>query len=84
MEIAVIGAGRIGGNVAERFARAGHAVTVAFSRDESNLRALADRIGARVAAPEAAVRAAELVVVSVPWGVLPEALERIGRWAERS
>lgn len=78
MEIAVIGAGRIGGNVAERFARAGHAVTVAFSRDESNLQALADRIGARVAAPDAAVGAAEVVVVSVPWGVLPEALERIG------
>jgi 8-hydroxy-5-deazaflavin:NADPH oxidoreductase len=78
MEIAVIGAGRIGGNVAERFASAGHPVTVAFSRDEANLQALADKIGARVAAPGAAVGAAEVVVISVPWGVLPGALERIG------
>lgn len=78
MEIAVIGAGRIGGNIADRFARAGHSVTVAFSRDEANLRALADRIGARVATPQAAAGAAAVVVVSVPWGVLPEALERVG------
>jgi predicted dinucleotide-binding enzyme len=78
MEIAVIGAGRIGGNVAERFAHSGHVVTVSFARDEANLRVLADRIGARVGAPEATVLAAEVVVISVPWSVLPEALERVG------
>jgi 8-hydroxy-5-deazaflavin:NADPH oxidoreductase len=78
MEIAVIGAGRIGGNVAERFANAGHGVEVAFARDEANLKALADRIGARVATPEEAVAAAEVVVISVPWSVLPAALEQVG------
>jgi len=78
MEIAVIGAGRIGGNVARRLAIAGHQVSVAFSRDEDGLRALAQEIGARDMAPAAAVTGAEVVVVSVPWGVLPQALEAAG------
>ena len=78
MEIAVIGAGRIGGNIARRLASAGHQVSVAFSRDEDGLRALAQEIGARDMAPDAAVTGAEVVVVSVPWGVLPRALQAAG------
>jgi 8-hydroxy-5-deazaflavin:NADPH oxidoreductase len=78
MEIAVVGAGRIGGNVARQLARGGHRLTLSFARDTAALQSLADGLGARVAAPVDAVRGAEVVVVSVPWGALPEALEQAG------
>jgi 8-hydroxy-5-deazaflavin:NADPH oxidoreductase len=78
MNIAVIGAGRIGGNIARRFALAGHEVTVTFARNAAALRALADEIGARVSSVPDAVAAADVVVISVPWGVLPEALKQAG------
>jgi 8-hydroxy-5-deazaflavin:NADPH oxidoreductase len=77
MEIAIIGAGHIGGNVARRLAAAGHLITVSFSRDPGRLRTLADEIHARVEEPPDAVVDAEVVVVSVPWGMIPTALEDV-------
>jgi 8-hydroxy-5-deazaflavin:NADPH oxidoreductase len=70
MEIAIIGAGRIGGNIARQLAAAGHTLTLSFARDAAKLEALAQEIGGRVGAPTDA----EVVVLSVPWGVLPEAI----------
>jgi predicted dinucleotide-binding enzyme len=84
MRIAVIGAGRIGGNIARRLARAGHEVAVSFSRDEAALTSFADQIGASVAAPAAAVQASEVVVFSVPWSVIPQALEQAGALAGKT
>jgi 8-hydroxy-5-deazaflavin:NADPH oxidoreductase len=81
MRIAVIGAGRIGGNIARQLARAGHEVTVSFARDTAALQVLADEIGGRVAAPAEAVAAAEVVVLSVPWAVVPDALAQAGSLA---
>ena len=78
MRIAVIGPGRIGGNAARLLARAGHDVTLAFSRDEERLRALADEIGARATEPAAAVQDADVVVLSVPWRLVDEALAQTG------
>jgi predicted dinucleotide-binding enzyme len=78
MRVAVVGAGRIGGNVARLLAAAGHEVTVTFSRDEAALADFAESIGARAAPPREAVAGAEVVVVSVPWRVLPDALEQLG------
>jgi predicted dinucleotide-binding enzyme len=78
MRIAVIGPGRIGGNAARLLARAGHEVTLAFSRDEERLRALAEEIGATAAAPADAARDAEVVIVSVPWRLVDEALAQTG------
>ncbi len=78
MQIAVVGAGRIGGNIARRLAGAGHELTLTFARDQDALAALAADIGARVASPADAVRGAEAVVLSVPWSVIPEALEQAG------
>jgi predicted dinucleotide-binding enzyme len=72
-DVAVLGAGRIGGNIARQLARAGHRVVLSFARDEAKLQALADEIGTTVAAPADAVAQSEVVVVSVPWSVLPEA-----------
>jgi predicted dinucleotide-binding enzyme len=78
MRIAVIGAGRIGGNIAGRLAARGHELTLTFSRNADALQALANEIGASVASPDVAVRAADVVVLSVPWGVIPSALEQAG------
>lgn len=56
---------------------------VSFARDTAKLAQLATEIGGRVASPAEAVSASDVVVVSVPWGALPEALER-ARWRARS
>lgn len=78
MQVAVVGAGRIGGNIARLLAAAGHDVTVSFSRDERALEAFAREIGATAASPAEAVASAEVVVISVPWSAIPQALEQAG------
>lgn len=83
MKIAVIGAGRIGGNIARRLASAGHELTLSFARDEAKLAQLAEEIGARTMAPDGAVGDSEVVVLSVPWGAIPIALEQAGPLAGR-
>lgn len=80
-KIAVVGAGRIGGNVARRLALAGHTLEVSFARDVNALRGLAEEIGARASEPAEAVASSEVVVISVPWSVLPEALAQAGSLA---
>ena len=78
MNVAIVGAGRIGGNIARQLARAGHDVTVSFARDPAKLETLAGEIGAHVATPAAAAGGAQVVVISVPWGAIPSALEAAG------
>jgi predicted dinucleotide-binding enzyme len=82
MRLGVIGAGHIGGNIARRAALAGYDVTVSFARDRSGLNALAAEIGAAAAEPADAARA-DLVVLSVPWGAIDEALAQAGSLAGR-
>jgi 8-hydroxy-5-deazaflavin:NADPH oxidoreductase len=81
MKVAIIGAGHIGGNIASRLVLAGHEIIVCFSRDPAPLEAFAEEIGAKVATPRKAVGAADVVVISVPWGVLPDALSEMGSLA---
>lgn len=79
MRVGVIGAGRIGGNVARRLALAGHEVVLSFSRDPATLEDLAADIGPPARAGTAADAAAcEAVVLSVPWDVIPAALQAAG------
>lgn len=78
MNIAIIGAGHIGGNIARRLAAAGHRVTVSFARDEGALNALAAEIGGRASRPGDAVATSEVIVVSVPWAAIPDALAQVG------
>lgn len=75
--VGIIGAGRIGGNIARRLALAGHEVIVSFARDRAKLEALAADIGGTVAEPSAAA-SAQVVVLSVPWTVIDEALRAAG------
>jgi 8-hydroxy-5-deazaflavin:NADPH oxidoreductase len=80
MRVGIIGAGRIGGNTARLLARAGHEVRLSFARDRSKLDGLVREIGATASAgtPAEAVGFADVVVLSVPWSAIPEALEQAG------
>jgi predicted dinucleotide-binding enzyme len=80
MRIGVIGAGHIGGNCARQAVKAGHEVLLSFARDAAKLEELAAELGDRASAgtPRAAVEFGELVIVSVPWGAIPDALEQAG------
>jgi 8-hydroxy-5-deazaflavin:NADPH oxidoreductase len=80
MKIGVIGAGRIGGNCARQAAKAGHDVMLSFSRDPSSLDQLAAELGthASTGSPDQAVRFGEIVILSVPWGAIEQALEEAG------
>jgi 8-hydroxy-5-deazaflavin:NADPH oxidoreductase len=78
VRVAVIGAGRIGGNVARQAARAGHDVRLAYSRDPGKLAAFADELGGEAASPADAVSWAELVVFAVRWDSIEDALAQMG------
>jgi predicted dinucleotide-binding enzyme len=85
MRIGFVGAGRIGGGLAGQLAGAGHDVKLSFSRDPASLEQLATEIGltASTGTPAEAVAFGQVVVVSVPWSVLPQALEQAGSLAGR-
>jgi predicted dinucleotide-binding enzyme len=79
MRIGIVGAGRIGGNCAVQLAKGGHQVKLS-SRDPSRLAPLASEIGdaASVGTPAEATEFGEVVVLSVPWDGIGDALERAG------
>ena len=84
MRIGIIGAGNIGGNCARRFVVSGkHEVKLSFSRDPANLDELAEELGDRasVGTPAEAVSYGDIVVLSVPWDTIPEALRQAGSLA---
>jgi 8-hydroxy-5-deazaflavin:NADPH oxidoreductase len=80
MQIGIIGAGRIGGNAARLFAKAGHDIKLSFARDPSKLEELAAEIGERasVGTPAEAAEFAEVVLFSVPWSMIDDALGQAG------
>jgi len=80
MRIGIIGAGRIGGNAARLLAAAGHEVRLSFARDPSKLEALAGEIGERAStgSPAEAASFGEVVVFSVPWSTIDDALAQAG------
>jgi predicted dinucleotide-binding enzyme len=80
VRIGVIGAGRIGGNVARLLAGAGHEVLLSFSRDPAALEARAAEMGpaARAGTPAEAAAYGEVVILSVPWRLIDEVLAEVG------
>jgi 8-hydroxy-5-deazaflavin:NADPH oxidoreductase len=80
MRIGVIGAGRIGGNCTRQAVKGGHEVLLSFARDPSNLERLASELGASASVGTAAdaVAFGDVVILSVPWDVIPEALAAAG------
>lgn len=78
MNIGIIGAGNVGAAFAERLGAAGHQVMLSFNKDGAELKATARRYGARSGTPAQAVSFGEVVVLSVPWGVVELALRQAG------
>lgn len=74
MNIGIIGAGKIGGNIAKLFAAAGHKIAVANSRAPETLKHLVEEIGegARSATVEEAAEFGDIVVISIPLGRIHE------------
>lgn len=71
--IGIVGSGRVGGAIGAAWVKAGHEVMFS-SRNIENDRALAARLGskARAGTPREAAAFGEVVMISVPYGSLPE------------
>src|SRR5262249_59406352 len=70
--------GHTGGHPARLFSAAGHDVLVSFSTDQAKLAELAADAGAAAGTPAQAASHGEVVVLSVPWGVVGDALAQAG------
>jgi predicted dinucleotide-binding enzyme len=73
LRIGIIGTGNIGGTLARYWARAGHELVIS-SRNPAELEPLARELGTRVraATPREAAAFGDVVLVSVPYGALPQ------------
>jgi 8-hydroxy-5-deazaflavin:NADPH oxidoreductase len=70
MKIGIIGAGHIGGNLAQLFVQHGHDVVIANSRGPATLTEVAERTGATPVEAADAPRDADVLVLSVPLHVI--------------
>jgi hypothetical protein len=73
VKIGIIGTGKVGGALAELWAQAGHELLIS-SRHPEQLIPLATRLGPRVRAgtPREAAAFGEVILISVPYGALPQ------------
>jgi predicted dinucleotide-binding enzyme len=73
LKIGIIGAGKIGGTLAALWVKAGHEVLIS-SRHPDQLHDLARSLGpkARVGTPREAAVFGDVVLISVPYGALPQ------------
>ena len=73
LKIGIIGAGHIGGTLAKLWTKAGYEVMIS-SRHPDELRALARSLGAkaRVGSPHDAAGFGDVVLISIPYGALPQ------------
>lgn len=79
MNIGILGAGNIGGNLGRRWAKQGH--TLHFgARDATKLAALVAECGNGATAGDvkAAAAASDVLVLAVPWAAVPEVLANAG------
>jgi predicted dinucleotide-binding enzyme len=80
MKIGIVGAGRIGGNLASLWAKEHNEVMLSYSRDPANLEQAASAIGARasVGTVREAVEFGDVILFSVPWARIDEVIEEMG------
>ncbi|MFO0475886.1 MAG: NADPH-dependent F420 reductase [Alphaproteobacteria bacterium] len=79
MRLAIIGAGAVGGAIAQGLKGKGHEVTLGVrDPDKPAIVALAAATGARVALPPAAAAGAEVVILSLPWSSAEAAIKPLG------
>lgn len=75
--IGVIGSGPLGATLARRLASLGYEVSIANSRGPATMAALAAEIGATPASVTEVVRAADVVIVSIPTKAIPPLPRRL-------
>jgi predicted dinucleotide-binding enzyme len=82
MNIGIVGSGEIGATLGRLWARKGHRILFSFSHDPQKLEQLAQECGngSRAVTPYEAVSLSEVVLFSVPWTQVDEALKQIGRF----
>jgi predicted dinucleotide-binding enzyme len=77
MRIAIIGTGNVGSALARGLKGKGHDLWLG-ARDPGSVAALAAEAGAKAALPRDAAAAADLVILSLPWGVAEAAVTGLG------
>ncbi len=79
MNIAILGAGSVGGALADQLERAGHAVTIAARNPNSDsvAKALARNSRLKVASPVEAVAAAQVTLLATPFQANEQALSEV-------
>jgi predicted dinucleotide-binding enzyme len=79
MQVAIIGAGRVGGALALGLRGKGYAVTLGV-RDpgKAEMQALSLASGATLASPSEASKAAEIVILALPWRTAETAVKALG------
>src|SRR5436190_5958783 len=80
MKIGIVGAGRIGGNLASLWAKQHNEVMLSYSRDPEHLEQAASAIGARASTGSVreAVEFGDVILFSVPWSKIDEVIEEMG------
>lgn len=80
MNIGIIGSGNMGSALGTIWAKQGHQVTFAYSRDPAKLAAIAAAAGtnAKVGTPEEAIQSSDVVLITLQPFVLEEVLSAIG------
>jgi predicted dinucleotide-binding enzyme len=82
MNIGIVGSGEIGRTLGRLWAKAGHRIFFSYSHDRRKLEELARECGngAKAVTPYDAVRCSEVVLFSVPWNSIDDAIKQIGRF----
>lgn len=80
MNIGIIGAGSMGSGLGKLWAQNGHKLMFSYSRDQAKLLAIAQSIGnnATVGTPVEAAQFGDVVLLSVPYGAVKDALQATG------
>lgn len=80
MKIGIIGGGNMASGLSKFWAKNGHELMFSFSRSEQKLKDLAASVSetAQTGTPEQAVQFADVVLLSVPWIAVPEAIQAAG------
>ena len=83
MEIAILGAGRVGGTLGPRWAKRGHRIIFGVPDPaEETVREVVEKCGSRGSAVTVreAVASSRVVLLAIPWDVTREVLQSNGPW----
>jgi predicted dinucleotide-binding enzyme len=72
MKIGIIGAGNIGGAIAQKLAAAGHSIKLAGSKSPDDIRGKAADIGAVAVTAQDAAKDVDVIILSIPFAQIPK------------